>query len=144
MLWAMVSVSAVRDQGGQLRHFTAIVKDIGKRKAAEDARHRSEVLYRTVAKHFPRGIVGLFDENLRLLLHDGNRSAVAIDPLPTWSGSRRCSSRRPRTGPGSRPSSGTLAGESGHVETRPNGRIFEVSTYPVRDEDGKGRSWAWS
>lgn len=95
-----------------------------------------ESLYRTVARHFPRGVVGLFDTGLRLVLLDGS------EPFP-WDGTAPPLGRHPAefAPPGEIAKleivfRDALAGHHGHAEVHHRGRVIEVDTYPVRDELG--------
>jgi PAS domain S-box-containing protein len=127
---------AKRNHAGKAERVTGTISDIHRAKEAEEALRRSEILYRTVAHHFPRGIVGLFDADLRMILNDGTRSTASNEPSSIV---------------GLRPSEfipdgeapkvealfrETLAGKPGHVETHHPGRIIDVFTQPVRDDHG--------
>jgi len=54
LVWALVSMSLVRDAQGRCTYVTAQFKDITKRKAAEDAQHRAE--------HFAHAIMENIDD----------------------------------------------------------------------------------
>lgn len=60
VLWAMVSVSSVRDAGGQLLRRIVFVRDITRRKEAERRLHESEAMFRTVVQEASEAI-HLFD-----------------------------------------------------------------------------------
>ena len=49
----------------------SILRDITERKQAEEARRKTEQLYRTLASNFPNGAVALFDKDLRYTLTEG-------------------------------------------------------------------------
>jgi PAS domain S-box-containing protein len=44
VLWALVSINCVRGRGGKIRYFVAVLKDVEKRRQAEEALRRSEAL----------------------------------------------------------------------------------------------------
>lgn len=48
--WVLLSVSAIRNRDGSIRHFLGQAQDIGARRAAEAALRASEARYRTIAE----------------------------------------------------------------------------------------------
>ena len=100
--WVVVEGSLFRDAAGQPARVAGTLVDVTARRSAEQALRRSEHLYRTLARHFPNGVMGLFDADCRLVLLDGQRSLFGPIPLASW-GCARTSSRHPSWAPGSRP-----------------------------------------
>jgi PAS domain S-box-containing protein len=60
------------DETGRPVHMAGLDMDITARKQAEEARQKTEQLYRTLATNFPNGIFALFDKDLRYTLTEGS------------------------------------------------------------------------
>jgi len=56
VLWALLSVSAVRGADGSVDHFVAVIMDIGQRKRTEAALQESEARFRSLADRLPVGV----------------------------------------------------------------------------------------
>ncbi|MFH7027731.1 MAG: PAS domain S-box protein [Heteroscytonema crispum UTEX LB 1556] len=80
VVWALLSVSLVRDAQGQPLYFVAQVENISDRKQVESALRENEQLLRTVLENLPLG-VWITDKNGQLLL--GNPAGQQI-----WAGIR--------------------------------------------------------
>jgi PAS domain S-box-containing protein len=135
ILWAHVSLHCERTADGQVSRVVAFVEDMGEIRRAQEALRRSESLYRTVAHNFPRGILGLYDRDLRIVLIDGT-SPIAGDPALLVG--RRIGEFAPA---GEQAALETifreaLEGRPAHAEARVQDRVLEVNTFPVRDEHG--------
>ncbi|HQR29653.1 MAG TPA: GAF domain-containing protein, partial [Anaeromyxobacteraceae bacterium] len=134
--WIVADGKVVNDASGKPARIVGAVADITARREAEEATRRSERLYRVTAHHYPHGVVGLFDENLRLLLLDGQRPIMLPDPSAVI-GKRPSEFAPPAIAPVLEGLfRDAIAGRSGRAEVRPGDRIVEVSTHPIRDEHG--------
>ena len=134
--WIEADGKVFRDEAGKPVRMMGTVVDVTERKKAEEALRRSELLYRTMAHHFPRGIVGLFDPDLRILLADGSQPVLTANPA-TLVGLRPSEFASPVLAEKLEDVfRKALSGGSGHVELHVRGRTVEVSTYPVRDGQG--------
>ena len=69
--WVRDRAVPVHDDDGEVYRLVGIVADITERKAHEQALVESRRRYRTMADHFPNGVVGLFDEELRFSVAGG-------------------------------------------------------------------------
>lgn len=69
---ALLLLSPMRDNKGQTTGWLTAVTDISDLKQAQQQLRDSEELYRTLAKNFPNGVVGLFDRDLRCTLLAGD------------------------------------------------------------------------
>jgi PAS domain S-box-containing protein len=131
------------DDEGALSSALSLVEDVTAREdavaalaGAQESLRRSELLYRTIAHQFPRGVVGLFGPDLRFVLHDGTRSVFAEDPA-RMVGLRPSEFAPPEMAERIENAfREALDGRSGHVDLHVNGRIVDVSTFPVRDAGG--------
>lgn len=128
--------SPLRGEGVAITGYIGVLVDLTDLRRAEDALLRSELLHRTIAHHFPRGMLGLFDTDLRFVLADG--------AVPAFTGDARSLV-------GKKPAElvspeevdlfedlfrAALEGRSGRVERHSDGRLTEVSAHPVRDDHG--------
>jgi PAS domain S-box-containing protein len=131
------------DRAGHLSSALSLVQDVTDREEAlvalaraQESLRRSELLHRTIARQFPRGVVGLFGTDLRLILHDGTRPALVEDPS-TLVGRRPSEFAPPEDAERLEDAfREALAGRPGHAELRVAERIFDFHTYPVRDAGG--------
>jgi len=134
--WIEADGEIFRDEAGKPVRMMGTVADVTARKTAEEALRRRELLYRTIAHHFPRGIVGLFDKDLRILLADGSRPILTPNP-ETLVGKRPSEFAPPELAAKlEEVFAKALDGGAGQVELHVRDRTVQVSTHPVRDEQG--------
>jgi diguanylate cyclase (GGDEF)-like protein/PAS domain S-box-containing protein len=69
---ALLFLSQIRDNRGQVYGWLTAVTDISALKDTQRQLFKSEELYRTLVENFPNGIVGLFDRDLRCTLVAGD------------------------------------------------------------------------
>ena len=124
------------EEGGAER--VGVVRDISERKAYERALEESERRYRTVVEHFPNGLVGLFDEDLRYTAAGGELiDQVGID-LDEAIGStiheRFPEDLLAEVEPYFR---GALEGEQFTFEAEYHDRHLQAHTLPIRNGDGE-------
>jgi PAS domain S-box-containing protein len=141
----------VREADGSVFHIVAAAIDVTELKAAEDALHatlqergaalaalgRSELLYRAIARHFPNGVLALFDKDLRFLVADGAKPVLTPDPA-SFQGRTLFDVAPPDVLAHMEPAFRlALRGEPGHARYEAGGRRVELITHPVRDERGE-------
>lgn len=79
--WASLNISTVLDDKKEISHFIIIESDITRIKKAEEKRRRSDQLYRTLTRNFPRGIIEVFDRNGTLNFVEGKElEAMGLTP----------------------------------------------------------------
>lgn len=121
---------------GRLASLTSLVLDVTDRERAREDLRRTGALCRAMARHVPEGAVGVFDEDLRMVLHDGAHPFLA-DRSATILGLRPVEFAPPHLAPRFEALfREALAGRDGSAELRHRGRIVEARVHPVRDEEG--------
>ncbi len=75
--WLASQGQVFYDATGRPVRMTGINLDVTERKLSEEARRKTEELYRTLASNFPNGVVSLFDKDLRYTLTEGQGLAEA-------------------------------------------------------------------
>ena len=119
-----------------MRLGVVMTQDITSRRKVEAALRRSELLHRAIAHHFPNGVVGLFDRDLRYLLVDGQRPTLSPD-LARHVGKTVAEALPPEVAMKVEPLfQDALRGRGSQVEMVLNGRVLEVAAHPVRDDNG--------
>jgi PAS domain S-box-containing protein len=76
--WASLSWQPVHDENGKFMGVRGSIRDVTDLMRAEEELQRSVEAYRTLARHFPQGLVALLDRDLRFIVCDG----PALDLLP--------------------------------------------------------------
>ena len=116
-----------------------VVEDVTERKEREEALRESRARYRTLAEHFPNGLVALFDEDLRYRLVRGR---VPDDDAPS---PEEVEGRRVSDIFGAETASqlmphyqAALDGEPSTAEVSFRGRLYRVRTVPVSEDPPRG------
>lgn len=73
---ALLLVSPIKDDQGQINGILTAITDISALKIAEIKVRQSEELYRTLAENFPNGMVAIFDRDLRCTLVAGEATSL--------------------------------------------------------------------
>jgi PAS domain S-box-containing protein len=82
LVWGGLTVAAVRDEAGKLRHTVSMVEDITARKRAEEALRESETRFRLMADHAPV-MIWVLDEEGQLTFF--NKATLQFLGLPSES-----------------------------------------------------------
>jgi signal transduction histidine kinase len=135
--WLEADGEVIRDEHGKPVRMRGTVVDISERKRMEEALRQSERLHRTIAHHFPRGTVGLFDRQHRLLVLDGAMPVLTTTPQSLVG--LRPSQFVPASlvGPVEALFADALAGRRAQAQFHVLERIVDVRVYPVLDEKGE-------
>ena len=134
-----VSASArlLFDAEGRPIGVEGMLRDITRRKQAEEALRHSEELYQTVAKHFPNGVIALFDQDLRFTMAEGEAfgslgpSREQVEGKTIWEvfPPDLCARMEPVY-------RATLAGTASTFEAPFGDRVFLAHFLPVKRRDG--------
>jgi PAS domain S-box-containing protein len=81
ILWALLSVSCVRANGGAIEYFVGVLTDIGQRKTAEEGLRRSESRFRTLAEAAPVGIFETDAEGRNVYLNPAAAEIMGQSPV---------------------------------------------------------------
>ncbi len=76
--WVSMSWQPVHDEEGKFMGVRGTLRDVDDLVKAEEELQRSAQAYRTLARHFPQGLVALLDRDFRFVICDG----PALDTLP--------------------------------------------------------------
>ncbi|MGA8892073.1 MAG: ATP-binding protein [Anaeromyxobacteraceae bacterium] len=130
------AVAAFVDVTDLVRTEDELREALERNRALLASAHRSELLYREMARNFPNGAIALFDHDLRFLIFDGSRFAIRRGVSANVG--RTIAEIFPpeiagRLEPAHRDA---LRGQEGQVEVIIGGRTMEIVTRPVRDESG--------
>ncbi|WP_226021931.1 PAS domain S-box protein [Halomicrobium salinisoli] len=128
----------IRDESGEVTRGVVTMSDVTERKEAQQQLEESERLYRTLAEHFPNGVVGVYDHDLRYTLAAGEKAG---DPAP--SPEEVEGTRMPELYPDDVVAdleplfrAAIEDGETGSIQTTVVGRHWRVWATPLRDADG--------
>jgi PAS domain S-box-containing protein len=79
--WVSMSWQSVHDDEGNYMGVRGSLRDVTELMKAQEELQRSVEAYRTLARHFPKGMVALLDRELRLVVCDGPAfEAFAVKP----------------------------------------------------------------
>lgn len=79
--WVSMSWQPVHDDDGNAMGVRGSLRDVTEVVKAQEELQRSVQAYRTLARHFPKGMVALLDRDLRLIVCDGPAfEGLAIEP----------------------------------------------------------------
>jgi PAS domain S-box-containing protein len=125
------------DADGQFKQTHCVLQDIGARRQTELALRASEERYRTLAHHFPNGIVMLFDQDLRHTLVDGTGLEV-LGIRGDWVVGLTSREAFPAELAGQLELAylDALDGLAAHFEMHLEDLILDTQVVPVRAEDG--------
>lgn len=131
------SASPIKDTSGQTLGVVMVFHDVTEKRLKETALHRSEALYRSIARNFPDGAVFVTDHDLRYLVIEGTiveQMALSRERMEGHTIFEVLDPEmlalvvdRYRQ---------ALAGESLSVETSYRGRVLWSQYLPLRDEAG--------
>ncbi|WP_226005626.1 PAS domain-containing sensor histidine kinase [Natrinema salinisoli] len=129
----------IRDEAGEVTRGVVTLSDITERRTAQRRLAESERRYRTLAEHFPNGVVGVYDRDLRYTLAAGEKIG---DPAPSKEEVE--GARMPELYPDDAVAdleplfrAAIEDGETGSVQTEVVGRHWQVWATPLRDADGE-------
>ncbi|WP_436343149.1 ATP-binding protein [Natronorubrum sp. FCH18a] len=129
----------IRNDAGDVVRGVVTMNDITERKEAQRRLAESERLYRTLAEHFPNGVVGVYDSDLRYSLAAGE---LIGDPAPSVEeveGTRMPDLYPDEVVEDLEPlfRAAIEDGETGSTRTTVVGRRWQVWATPLRDADGE-------
>ena len=136
--WLTSSGQVFYDATGRPVRMTGLHLDVTERKIAEEARRKTEELYRTMTSNFPNGGVVLFDQDLRYTLAEGKGLAAVGLSKELMEGKTIWEVLSPETCEVIEPAyRAALDGRETVFETTYNNRVFLVQVLPVKNEHGE-------
>ncbi|MHB9288679.1 PAS domain-containing sensor histidine kinase [Halobacteriales archaeon Cl-PHB] len=127
----------VTDEDGTVVKGLDITRDVTELRERERALKESERRYRTLAEYFPRGVVSLFDEDLRYTLTAGGVFEYIDLEAADFEGHTIDEAHAPGYVDRHREQfEACLDGESSTFEFSHAGRVYRTRLVPVTDDDG--------
>jgi diguanylate cyclase (GGDEF)-like protein/PAS domain S-box-containing protein len=83
VVWGLTTVAWVRDEAGRPSHCVALIQDITRHKAADEALVAREEIYRTLVENVDLGIA-LVDENHKILMVNSARARMFGRPAESF------------------------------------------------------------
>jgi two-component system sensor kinase FixL len=80
LFWANVVTTALRDEGGRLRGFTKVVKDITERRRAEESLRESEERYRIITESASDAIVTIDEQSMIVFANSAVKKIFGFTP----------------------------------------------------------------
>ncbi|WP_455449865.1 PAS domain S-box protein [Natrinema thermotolerans] len=118
--------------------LAGIGRDVSDRVERQRRLEESERRYRTLAKHFPNGAVGIYDHDLTYTLAEGIELGETLPAADRLEGSRLPDRFPDHAVADLEPLfRAALEGETGDVQTEVGGRVWRVWATPLRDADGE-------
>ncbi|MFA9503166.1 PAS domain S-box protein [Natrinema sp. H-ect1] len=118
--------------------LAGIGRDVSDRVERQRRLEESERRYRTLAKHFPNGAVGIYDHALTYTLAEGIELGETLPAADRLEGSRLPDRFPDHAVADLEPLfRAALEGETGDVQTEVGGRVWRVWATPLRDADGE-------
>ena len=139
--WVETTSQAVRGADGAVAEIQSATRDITARREVEETLRRSEALHRTLTENLPQASMFLLDQDLRILVAEGE----AMRELP-WFAPDMFRGRRVDELHGRAPEhivttalehyAAALRGERREFDIETNGMTFTINATPVHAEDG--------
>ena len=137
-VWVSVNGAPQWTEDGELERAVFAFEDVTEQRENQRKLEKSERRYRTLAEHFPNGVVGVYDHDLRYTLAAGE---LIGDPAPSREEVE--GTRMPDLYPDAAVAdleplfrAAIEDGETGSVQTTVVGRHWQVWATPLRDADG--------
>lgn len=137
VFWSLWEFVALQDENGEVVEYQCIGFDISDRVRTENALRESEARYRTIAEHFPNGLLALYDHDLRYTVVNGQGLADAGLTSADLEGKRLRDVFPPDVYKRDEPALlAALKGETTVSTVEYANGFFRVMTVPVEDDDG--------
>jgi PAS domain S-box-containing protein len=136
--WVQEKGRGVYSDAGELLALEGFIADVTEQRIAEAALRESEERYRILLRHYPEGVVILFDHELRLLVADGQALVDSgIDPQSLVGRTLQELVSPDRVGELESHYRAALSGDERAFVLAHEDRRFECLTVPVRNAAGE-------